>query len=81
VNVESVDVFDVLCSNIRLSVYGNKVKRILPRINSDLNEDWLTNKTRFIYDSFDVQRLTIPMLNFNQFINFVWGYSMLSFKL
>lgn len=70
-NVESVDVFDVLCSNIRLSVYGNKVKRILPRINSDLNEDWLTNKTRFVYDSFDVQRLTIPMLNFNQFVNFV----------
>lgn len=38
-NVESVDVFDTLCSNIRLSVYGNKVKRILPRINEQLNED------------------------------------------
>jgi NADH dehydrogenase/NADH:ubiquinone oxidoreductase subunit G len=38
-NVESVDIFDILCSNTRLSVYGNKVKRILPRINENLNED------------------------------------------
>jgi|RifCSPhighO2_02_1023873.scaffolds.fasta_scaffold22059_1 NADH dehydrogenase (ubiquinone) Fe-S protein 1 len=38
-NVESIDIFDTLCSNIRLSVYGNKVKRILPRINEQLNED------------------------------------------
>jgi NADH dehydrogenase/NADH:ubiquinone oxidoreductase subunit G len=38
-NVESIDIFDTLCSNIRLSVYGNKIKRILPRINEQLNED------------------------------------------
>jgi NADH-quinone oxidoreductase chain G len=64
-SVESVDVFDTLCSNIRLSVYGNKVKRILPRINEQLNEDWLSNKTRFIYDSFDLQRINAPLLNLN----------------
>jgi NADH-quinone oxidoreductase chain G len=64
-SVESVDVFDTLCSNIRLSVYGNKVKRILPRINEQLNEDWLSNKTRFIYDSFDLQRIASPLLNLN----------------
>lgn len=62
-NVESVDIFDTLCSNIRLSVYGNKIKRVLPRINEQLNEDWLPNKTRFIYDSFDVQRVNTPLLN------------------
>lgn len=38
-NVESIDIFDTLCSNIRLSVYGNRIKRILPRINEQLNED------------------------------------------
>lgn len=71
-SVESVDVFDTLCSNIRLSVYGNKVKRILPRINEQLNEDWLANKTRFIYDSFDLQRITSPLLNLSS-LNWYYG--------
>ena len=62
-SVESIDIFDTLCSNIRLNVYGNKIKRILPRINEQLNEDWLSNKTRYIYDSFDLQRITSPLLN------------------
>ncbi len=46
-----------------LSVYGNKIKRILPRINESLNEDWISNKARFIYDSFDLQRISFPLLN------------------
>ena len=66
-SVESVDIFDVLCSNIRLSVYGNKIKRILPRINERLNEDWLSNKARYIYDSFDLQRISHPMLKLSYF--------------
>lgn len=66
-NVESIDVFDILCSNTRLSVYGNKIKRVLPRINEDLNEDWLTNKSRYIYDSFDNQRISSPSLNLFNF--------------
>lgn len=73
-SVESIDVFDTLCSNIRLSVYGNKIKRILPRINEDLNEDWLSNKTRYIYDSFELQRITYPLLNLSylsSFFNFM----------
>jgi NADH dehydrogenase (ubiquinone) Fe-S protein 1 len=72
-SVESVDVFDTLCSNIRLSVYGNKVKRILPRINEQLNEDWLSNKTRFIYDSFDLQRIASPLLNLNNLNHYYNG--------
>ena len=63
--VESIDIFDVLCSNIKLNIYGNKIKRILPRINENLNEDWLSNKTRYIYDSFELQRVTSPLLNFS----------------
>lgn len=69
-SVESIDVFDVLCSNIRLSVYGNKIKRILPRINEALNEDWLSNKTRYIYDSFELQRITSPLLNLSYLSSF-----------
>lgn len=66
-NVESIDIFDTLCSNIRLSVYGNRIKRILPRINEQLNEDWISNKIRFIYDSFELQRISTPLLNSNFF--------------
>jgi len=73
-SIESVDVFDTLCSNIRLSVYGNKVKRILPRINEQLNEDWLSNKTRYIYDSFDLQRISTPLLNLSRFASLLMGY-------
>lgn len=79
-SVESVDVFDVLCSNIRLSVYGNKVKRILPRINEQLNEDWLSNKTRFIYDSFDLQRITAPFLNLSN-LNFYYHNERVNYKM
>ena len=71
-SVESIDVFDVLCSNIRLSVYGTKIKRILPRINEKLNEDWLSNKTRFIYDSFDLQRISTPLLN----LSFIFSHKL-----
>lgn len=71
--MESIDVFDVLCSNIRLSVYGNRVKRILPRINEYLNEDWLSNKTRYVYDSFELQRITNPLLNL-AFFSFFFGF-------
>lgn len=73
-SVESIDVFDTLCSNIRLSVYGNKIKRILPRINEDLNEDWLSNKTRYIYDSFELQRITTPLLNLS-YLSFFFNFS------
>ena len=61
-NIETIDVMDSLGSNIVASVKGNKVMRILPRINEELNEEWITNKTRFSYDGFTVQRLTSPML-------------------
>ncbi len=73
-SVESIDVFDTLCSNIRLSVYGNKIKRILPRINEDLNEDWLSNKTRYIYDSFELQRITTPLLNLS-YLSYFFNFS------
>lgn len=79
-SVESVDVFDTLCSNIRLSVYGNKVKRILPRINEQLNEDWLSNKTRFIYDSFDLQRITAPLLNLS-YLNYYYHNEIIDYKM
>lgn len=58
----SIDILDSLHSNIRVDVRGTKVMRILPRINSNLNEDWITDKIRFSYDSFRRQRLYDPMV-------------------
>jgi NADH dehydrogenase (ubiquinone) Fe-S protein 1 len=58
----SIDVFDSLHSNIRVDVRGTKIMRILPRVNSEINEDWITDKVRFSYDAFRRQRLYYPMV-------------------
>ena len=54
---DSIDVFDALGSNIRVDSKGDKVLRVLPRINEDLNQEWISDKTRFAYDGLNHQRL------------------------
>lgn len=49
-------------SNIRVDVRGTKIMRILPRVNENINEDWITDKIRFSYDAFRRQRLYDPMI-------------------
>jgi NADH dehydrogenase (ubiquinone) Fe-S protein 1 len=58
----SVDVFDALGSNIRVDARGNEVLRIVPRLNDDINEEWLADKARFAYDGLKRQRLLTPMM-------------------
>ena len=43
---DSIDVFDALGSNIRVDSKGDKVLRVLPRINEDINQEWISDKTR-----------------------------------
>ena len=57
---ESVDVMDALGSNIRVDSAGLEVMRILPKINEDINEEWLSDKARFSYDGLKNQRLDRP---------------------
>lgn len=57
---ESVDVHDAVGSNIRVDVRGNEVMRILPRLNEDVNEEWISDKTRFAYDGLKKRRLDRP---------------------
>ncbi|MGB3810919.1 MAG: NADH-quinone oxidoreductase subunit NuoG [Parvibaculum sp.] len=57
---ESVDVMDAVGSNIRVDTRGSEVMRILPRINEDVNEEWISDKTRFIWDGLKTQRLDRP---------------------
>lgn len=53
----TIDVLDAVGSNIRVDSKGNKVMRILPRINDEINEEWISDKTRFSYDGLSQQRL------------------------
>lgn len=59
---ESIDVLDAVGSNIRIDSRGSEVMRILPRSNYDINEEWISDKTRFAYDGLKYQRLDKPMI-------------------
>jgi NADH dehydrogenase (ubiquinone) Fe-S protein 1 len=70
---ESVDVLDAVGSNIRIDTRGSEVMRILPRLNDDINEEWISDKTRFACDGLKRQRLTTPLFKEgNQFIPVSW---------
>ncbi len=57
---ESVDVFDALGANIRIDTRGGQVMRVLPRLNDDVNEEWISDKTRHAIDGLRHQRLDRP---------------------
>ncbi|HLH86852.1 MAG TPA: NADH-quinone oxidoreductase subunit NuoG, partial [Xanthobacteraceae bacterium] len=57
---ESIDVMDALGSAIRVDTRGREVMRILPRTNDDVNEEWISDKTRHVVDGLRVQRLDEP---------------------
>ena len=59
---ESIDVMNALGSNIRIDARGVEVMRILPRLNDDINEEWIDDKTRFACDGLRTQRLTTPLI-------------------
>ena len=57
---ESVDVLDAVGSNIRVDARGSAVLRILPRLNEEVNEEWISDKTRFAVDGLGKRRLDRP---------------------
>src|SRR4029077_14847684 len=57
---ESIDVMDALGCAIRIDTRGREVMRILPRTNDDINEEWISDKTRHVVDGFRTQRLDQP---------------------
>ena len=59
---ETVDVMDALGSNIRVDTKGREVMRIMPRNNDAVNEEWISDKTRFIWDGLRRQRLDRPYI-------------------
>ena len=62
---ESIDVMDAVGSNIRIDTRGREVMRILPRNHDDVNEEWISDKTRFVWDGLRRQRLDKPYLRQN----------------
>jgi len=62
---ETIDVTDSLCSSIVMQSRGNEVMRISPRNDDDVNEEWISNKTRYAYDGLKRQRLDKPYIRVN----------------
>ena len=62
---ESIDVMDAIGSNIRVDTYDWEVKRVLPIVNEDINEEWISDKTRYACDGLLHQRLDAPFIKYN----------------
>lgn len=71
---ESVDIMDAMGANIRVDAKGDAVMRIMPVINEAVNEEWLSDKSRFIWDGLARQRLDKPYVRINGKLEPVnWG--------
>jgi len=77
---ESVDVMDAVGSNIVVSTRAGEVMRVLPRLNEEINEEWLADKSRFSYDGLKRQRLVAPMVkdHSGQLVETGWENALLS---
>ncbi|OJU98527.1 MAG: NADH-quinone oxidoreductase subunit G [Shinella sp. 65-6] len=62
---ESIDVMDAVGSALRVDTRGREVMRILPRVNEEINEEWISDKTRYIWDGLKTQRLDRPYVRSN----------------
>ncbi|ODQ46252.1 hypothetical protein PICMEDRAFT_72335 [Pichia membranifaciens NRRL Y-2026] len=70
---ESIDVMDALGSAIRVDARGMEVMRILPRLNEEVNQEWISDRSRYACDALKVQRLTKPLIKQgNKFIDATW---------
>jgi NADH dehydrogenase/NADH:ubiquinone oxidoreductase subunit G len=65
---------DSLGSNIQIDTRGSEIMRILPRVHEEVNEEWISDKTRHAFDGLKFQRLTIPMRRQkdNSFAEMTW---------
>nr|YP_010394795.1 NADH dehydrogenase subunit 11 [Phytophthora versiformis]DAZ89232.1 TPA_asm: NADH dehydrogenase subunit 11 [Phytophthora versiformis] len=71
---EGVDILDSVGSNIKIDIFNNEIVRILPKTNFNINKEWISNKTRYFFDSLKYQRLKYPLLkdNANNFHKISW---------
>jgi NADH dehydrogenase/NADH:ubiquinone oxidoreductase subunit G len=70
---KTIDILDSLASSIRLDVIDNNIMRVVPCLDEITNEEWITNKTRFSFDSLNIQRLQYPKYSlFRKFFTISW---------
>lgn len=62
IKTETIDVMDAVGSNIRVDARGDEVMRVVPRLNEEINEEWISDRTRFAYDGLKYQRLDKPYI-------------------
>ena len=60
-STNNIDIMDGIGSNIRVDSKDSKILRILPRLNNDINDNWISDKTRFFFDGLQYQRLSSPL--------------------
>lgn len=74
---ETIDVMDAVGSNVRVDARGIEVMRVLPRLNDEINEEWISDKSRFACDGLKTQRLTEPLIrNGDKFEVGTWDEAM-----
>ena len=72
----NIDFLDSLASSIRVHIYANKIIRILPSLNENINEEWITNSARFSYDSLLLNRISYPRIRYvNKLVVFSWDFT------
>lgn len=75
---ETIDVLDAVGSNVRVDARGIEVMRVMPRLNDEVNEEWISDKARFMCDGLKTQRLTTPMVRVdNRFEPASWDEALL----
>jgi NADH-quinone oxidoreductase chain G len=72
---EGIDILDSIGSNIKTDIFNNEIVRILPKTNFKINKEWISNKTRFFFDSLKYQRIKYPLLKDenNKFQKISWS--------
>jgi len=71
--VETIDVMDSVGSNIKVNFKETEILRVLPALNDSLNEEWISDKTRFFFDALKIQRIGHPFLKKkNSFSKIAW---------
>lgn len=64
-STETIDISDAVGSNIRVDFKETEVVRVLPRLNEELNEEWISDKSRYSFDALKIQRLDSPYIKKN----------------
>ncbi len=81
-SIYSIDILDSLGSNLIIYLYGTDIRRILPLKNDKINEDWISNRSRFFFEGLLKWRLNIPLLQKNKkYIYISWIQSFYFFFL